>query len=130
PSGAEAAPVHSGPSGLSRPIPHSRRVLRPYGAARRSARDRRSAARAHPSGRAERSAVAQPRAPRTLPVGTAAGGRRDEMSCCVSVAGISTPDLTGNSSGVDEQKTLLTRLPGAYGWATSVVVLVVVASVA
>ncbi len=46
---------HSRPSRLSRPIPHSRRVLCPYGPARRSARDRRAAARHHPSGRAGRS---------------------------------------------------------------------------
>ena len=44
-SSGEAAPGHARPSRLFQLIPHSRRVLCPYGAARRSSRDCRKAAR-------------------------------------------------------------------------------------
>ena len=94
--------------GSPRLIPHSRRVLCPYGAARRSARDRRPAARHHPSGRAERSAFPQPRGPRALPVGPAAGGGRDDMTQTRRLAAILAADVAGYSRliGADEEGTL------------------------
>ena len=61
-------------------IPLSRRVLCPYGAARRSARDRRPAARHYRSGRARRSALSQPRGPRALPVRPAPGDGGGDMT--------------------------------------------------
>ena len=92
----------------SRTISHSRRLLCPYGAARRSARDRRPAARHHPSGRAEHRAVPQPRAPRAFPVGPALGGGRDDMSQTRRLAAILAADVAGYSRlmGADEEGTL------------------------
>ena len=69
-------------------IPLSRRVLCPYGAPRRSTRDRRTAARHYPFGRAERSAFAQPRRSRAIPVGPALGGGRGDMSDSSRLAAI------------------------------------------
>jgi TolB-like protein/class 3 adenylate cyclase len=59
----KAAPVHARQSGLSHPLPRSRRVLCPYGADRRRARYRRPAARHYSSGRPERCPFSQPRGP-------------------------------------------------------------------
>jgi adenylate cyclase len=74
---AAAKLFHARPTQFSPPIPLSRRMLCPYGAARRSAHDRRSAARDHSTARAERSAVPQPRGPRAVHVWPAASNRRD-----------------------------------------------------
>jgi adenylate cyclase len=63
-------PCHTAPRG----------VLCPFGAARRSACDRRPAARHQPSGHPRRFALSQPRGPRAAPVGPAPVGRRGGMS--------------------------------------------------
>jgi predicted ATPase len=55
-SGIEVAPGHSRQSGLDRSISLSRGLLCPYGVSRRSARDRRTAARHYPSRHVPRSA--------------------------------------------------------------------------
>jgi TolB-like protein/class 3 adenylate cyclase len=79
-SGGEASLGAPRQSRLSPLIPHPRRVLCPYGATRRSARDCRSAARNHLSDRAECRAVTRPRVSRALPVGSAPGDGRGGMS--------------------------------------------------
>src|SRR5262249_16499001 len=58
----------------------ARCVLRPSGPDRRSPRDHQAVARCHPYLGAGRHASAQPRAPRALPVGPAAGGWRAGMT--------------------------------------------------
>ena len=58
------------------PVSLSRRLLCPYGPARRSARDRRAAARHHPCRDTGRQLPAEPRAPRAVSVGPAPGDGR------------------------------------------------------
>src|SRR5262249_58651717 len=107
-SGGAAAPGHSRLSRLSLHTPHSRGLLRPYGAARRGARDRRTAARHYSPARAERSTFPQPRGPRALPVGPALGGGRNGMSQTRRLAAILAADVAGYSRliGADEGGTL------------------------
>src|SRR5215471_1098707 len=83
-------------------------MLRPYGAARRSARDRHSAARHHCPGRAEGSAFSQPGTPRAVFVGPAFGGGRGAMSQTRRLAAILAADVAGYSRliGADESGTL------------------------
>ena len=61
-----------------------------------------------PRGRAERSAFAQPRGPRALPVGPAPGGGRGDMSQTRRLAAILAADVAGYSRlmGADEEGTL------------------------
>jgi tetratricopeptide (TPR) repeat protein len=92
-SGSEAALVYPRPSRLSRPISRPRRVLCPYGSARRSACDRHPAARHYPPGHAERSALGQARGPRAPPVGLAPGGRRGAVSQTRRLAAILAADV-------------------------------------
>ena len=98
----------SEPSWLSPHLPRSRRVLRPYGASRRSALDRRAAARHYPAGRAELSAFAQPRGPRAVSVGPAPGSRRGGTSRTRRLAAIRAADVVGYSrlTGADEEGSL------------------------
>src|SRR6185312_17517046 len=64
--------------------------------------------RHYPSNRAERSAVAQPRAPRTVAFRPAPGDGRDGMSQTRRLAAILAADVAGYSRlmGADEEGTL------------------------
>src|SRR5205823_12124952 len=97
-----------GAGGPSRHIPLSRRMLCPYGSARRSARDRCPTARHYPSGRADRSAFSRPRGPQAVAVGSAAGYGRDYVTAIRRLAAILAADVAGYSRliGADEEGTL------------------------
>ena len=86
----------------------SRRLLCPYGAARRSARGRRAAAGHHLCRDTEPAAVRESRAPRAFPVGPAPGGGRGGMSQTRRLAAILAADVAGYSRlmGADEEGTL------------------------
>src|SRR5262249_28026043 len=56
------------------------RLLRPYGAAQRRARDHSATARNHPHSTAEHHSLPEPRAPRAVPVGPALGGWRGAIA--------------------------------------------------
>ena len=68
--------IHDDPR-LSHLVPRSRCMLCSYGAARRSAGNRRPASHDHLRNRSEQSSLSQRRAPRAVPVALALGGRRD-----------------------------------------------------
>src|ERR1700757_1158482 len=79
-------------------------MLRAYGPPRRSARHGSAAARHNDRGGPECRALAEPRAPRAVPVRFALGGRRGDMSLSRRRAAILVADVVGYSRliGADE----------------------------
>ena len=89
-------------------ISPSRRLLRPYGAARRRPRNHHKTTHYRAPCNAERQLPAEPRAPRAFPVGPAARCWRDDMTATRRLAAILAADVAGYSRliGVDEEGTL------------------------